>query len=143
MLIAHSIAFNGADNRYSQLYKPIGASPFKEAGINGFTPPQPFQLPSHFLTKGDFRDFHWPTVSELNNKISPFPRINDDERSRVLSGDDFAIEPILYTWPPPSLMSFCPQEIPPLSTLIANIINSSDKLFFISHSLGNPSARKW
>ena len=140
MLIAHSIAFNGADNRYNQLYKPIGASPFNEAGINGFTPPQPFQLPSHFLTKGDFHDFHWPAISESNDKISPFPWIDDDECSHVLSGDDIAIEPILYTGPPPLLVSYRPPEIPPLSTLVANIINSSDKLFFVSHSLGNPSA---
>ena len=133
---------DGADNRYSQLYKPIGASPFKEAGTNGFTPPQPFQLPSHFLTKGDFRNFHWPTVSKLNNEISPFPWIDDDKCSRVLSGDDIAIAPILYTGPPPSLVSYRPPEIPPLSTLVANIINSSDKLFFVSHSLGNPSARE-
>jgi len=79
----------------------------------------------------------------LNNEISPFPWIDDDECSRVLSGNDIAIAPILYTGPPPSLVSYRPPEIPPLSTLVANIINSSDKLFFVSHSLGNPSARKW
>ena len=134
---------DGADNCYSQLYTPIGASPFKEAGINGFTPPQPFQLASHFLTKGDFCDFHWPTISELNDEISPFPWLDDDERSRVLSGDDITIEPILYTGPPPSLVAPCLPDIPPLSTLVASIISSSDRLFFVSHSLGNPSAREW
>jgi len=30
---------DGADNRYSQLYKPIGASPFKEAGLKGVHTP--------------------------------------------------------------------------------------------------------
>ena len=32
---------NGADTRYGQLYKPISAHPFKEAGIKGFAPIQP------------------------------------------------------------------------------------------------------
>jgi hypothetical protein len=30
---------DGTDNRYGQLYKPIGPSPYKEVGIKGFTPP--------------------------------------------------------------------------------------------------------
>ena len=55
-----------ADNRYGQLHKRIGKSPYKEAGIEGFTPPRPFQIASHFLTKGDYRDFHFPTLAELN-----------------------------------------------------------------------------
>ncbi len=29
---------DGPDNRYSQLYKGFGPSPYKEAGIKGFTP---------------------------------------------------------------------------------------------------------
>jgi hypothetical protein len=33
---------DGADTRYGQIYKPISAHPFKEAGIKGFTPTQPF-----------------------------------------------------------------------------------------------------
>ncbi len=35
---------DGADTRYGQLYKPISAQPFKEAGIKGFVPPEPFKL---------------------------------------------------------------------------------------------------
>ncbi len=29
---------DGADTRYGQLYKPISANPFKEAGLKGFDP---------------------------------------------------------------------------------------------------------
>ena len=134
---------DGVDNHYGQLYKPISASPFKEAGINGFTPPQPFQLASNFLTKGDFWDFHWPTVSKLNDKISPFPWIDNNECSRILSGVNITTKPILYSGPPPTLVACHPPDIPPLSTLVASIIRSLDKLFFVSHSLGNPSAREW
>jgi hypothetical protein len=58
---------DSADNRYGQLYKPIKQSPYKEAGIKSFTPPQPLQAATHFATTGDFRDFHFPMLFELNN----------------------------------------------------------------------------
>jgi hypothetical protein len=48
---------DGADTRYGQFYKPIGAHPFKEAGIKGFTPPSPFKVPANFTNIGDFKEF--------------------------------------------------------------------------------------
>jgi hypothetical protein len=59
---------DGADTRYCQLYKPITAHPFKEAGLKGFTPRQLYQLaPSHLAQIQLGSDFHWPNLSELNN----------------------------------------------------------------------------
>jgi hypothetical protein len=72
---------DGADNWYSQLYKAFWPSPYKESKIQGFTPPQPFAMASHFARQGDFRDFHFPTLSELNDEFEPFPWIDDDERA--------------------------------------------------------------
>jgi hypothetical protein len=48
---------DGADTRYGQLYRPIGANPFKEAGLKGFSPPAPYQVAQLFLNIGDFKDF--------------------------------------------------------------------------------------
>ena len=62
--------------------------PYKEAGIDGFNPPQPFAIASHFARRGDYKDFHWPTLAELNDELWPFPWVDDDERLRILSGDD-------------------------------------------------------
>jgi hypothetical protein len=59
-----------------------------------------------------------------------------------LSGNHAEAKPILYTGAPPALVARRPPIIPPVSSLVANIINSSDKLFFVSHSLGNPSAHE-
>jgi hypothetical protein len=132
-----------ADSRYGQLHRPIGKNPYKEAGIDGFTPPQPFRIASHFLTKGDFRDFHFPTLAELNDELWPFPWVDDEERLQVLSGDEVVEVHNFYTGPPPSLAIPGPPSPPILSSFIANIIASSDRLFFISHSLGNPTAREW
>ena len=64
---------DGADTRYGQLYKPIGLSPFKEAGLNGFQPSNPFHAASHFLQAGRLNEFHWPILSELNDDIIPIP----------------------------------------------------------------------
>ncbi len=52
-------------------------------------------------------------------------------------------KPILYNGPLPLLVPHNPPLIPHLSTLVASIIGSSDKLFFVSHLLGNQSTREW
>jgi hypothetical protein len=71
---------DGADTQYGQLYKPITAHPFKEAGLKGFTPRQPYQLaPSHLAQIQPGSDFHWPSLPELNEEITPFPWSNEDE----------------------------------------------------------------
>jgi hypothetical protein len=134
---------DGADNRYSQLYKVFGPSPYKEAGIKGFTPPRPFAVASHFARQGDFRDFHFPTLSKLNDKFELILWIDDNERVRVFSTDKIEEEQVLYQGPPPLPAVYTPPPIPPISTLVASIIASSDRLFFVSHSLGNPAVREW
>jgi hypothetical protein len=134
---------DGADNRYSQLYKAFGPSPYKEAGIKGFTPPQSFAVASHFARQGDFSDFHFPTLSKLNDEFEPFPWIDDDERARFFSADEIEEEQVLINGPPTSPAVYTSPPIPSISTLIASIIASSDWLFFVSHSLGNTSVREW
>jgi hypothetical protein len=117
------------NNCYSQLYPLIDKSPYKEASIKGFTPPQPFPIASHFLTKADFRDFHFPTLVELNDDICPFPWINNKEQMHMMLRDDFDEAPILYHGPLPSLTILMPPSTPILSLLIAAIIALSDQLF--------------
>jgi hypothetical protein len=135
---------DGTDNCYGQLYKLIGPSPYKEMGIKGFTPPQPLQAAAHFATMGDFRDFHFPTLLELNNEFDPFPWTDDAEQLRHFSLDAVDNEPVMYTGlPPAEVASAIPRPTPPISELVTSIINSVDRLFFVSHLLGNPSVRKW
>jgi hypothetical protein len=70
------------DNRYSQLHKPFRLMPYKEAGINGFTLPQPFTIASYFARRGDFGDFHWPTLAKLNDELDhDFEWRDDGERA--------------------------------------------------------------
>jgi hypothetical protein len=133
---------DGANNRYGQLNKIIGDHPFKEAVLEGFDPPQPFAAPTHSAQCGDYKDFHWPTLAELND---PFPWLDDKEcRQALKSDDDHVIQDlVLYTGLPPTPAAYQPPRIPPTSLLVASIIKSSEKLFFIAHSYNHPMTREW
>ena len=136
---------DGADTRYGQLYRPIGANPFKEAGLKGFEPPAPFRVSQHFLDVGDFKDFRWPTLSELNDELDPYPWWNEDERRRVLSDNPPISPPVMYHGPPPSPPAI-PTSKPTPPTIVElapKIIASADKLFFIAYKLRSSSCREW
>jgi hypothetical protein len=134
---------DGPDTWYGQLHKPIAAHPFKEAGIKGFTPLSPFKVTSHFLTTNHNFAFHWPSLLELNGNIVSSPWSTEEERWKFLSGDSISNLPVMYTGPPPAAPTYPFPTIPPLNTLTWSIIQSSDKLFFISNSIGQNDAREW
>ncbi len=134
---------DGADTCYGQLYKPIGLLPFKEAGLKGFQPSSPFKVPSHLLQASHLNKFHWPTLSKLNNDILPFSWLNKEECRLIMDGNHPTVEPILYNGPTPSPAINAPPTIPPISSLVTSILSSLDKLFFMSHLLGNPNIREW
>ncbi len=66
-------------------------------------------------------------------------------RATVISSSDaINAEPVMYTGPPPAKVAKAiPNPIPPISALVTSIVDSANRLFFVSHSLGNPSLRKW
>jgi hypothetical protein len=49
----------------------------------------------------------------------------------------------MYTGPPPAAPTYPPPAIPELTILTRSIIQSSDRLFFILHSIGSNEAREW
>ena len=125
------------------MYKPIGKDPFVEAGIiKGFEPIQPFQPPIAYANI-ESTGFDWPSLHQLNEEMNPFPWQTGEEDNVRLSGNSIESEAIFYTGPPPSPPTHTPPEIPPLPDLVASIINSDNKLFFISHKIGQESAREW
>ena len=135
---------DGADTRYGQLYKPIGENPFKEAGLKGFNPAAPFKVAAQFLNVGDYKDFRWPSLAELNDEFDPWEWLNDEERRRFMRDNDPFSPPALYTGPPPSppTANTPPPSAPSITDLAPRIISSNDKLFFIAHSIGT-STREW
>ncbi len=59
----------GSDTQYGQIHRPIKASPFREAGIDGFKPFSPSRVTAQYLTTDTALAFHWPSLSELNDNI--------------------------------------------------------------------------
>ena len=130
---------DGADNQFGQLYRRIKEHPYKEAGINGFTPPTPFVVPDHFLTTDDALRFHWPTLAELNEELS----LSSSDVEMAMESESLPVTtPGMYTGPPPAPPLCSVPPVPSASILAQRIINSADKLFFISRKIGF-SIREW
>jgi hypothetical protein len=135
---------DGADTCYGQLYRPIGENPFKDAGLKGFTPPIPLRATNLFLDVGNFKDFRWPMLSELNDELDPFPWQDDDARYHFMMDESPFRPPEMYNGPPPSPPEpATPSLSPPSITELAPcIIASMDELFFIAHAIGK-AKREW
>ena len=130
---------DGPDSRYSHLYREMIENPFAEAGIEGFAPPQPFQVP--FTTVAGVNTFHWPLLYDYNAELLEEAGINLDPSSYDFDDDDACV---LYTGPPPPPpLTAVISGPPPLATLVAAIIASSDKLFFVAYKIGSSSSYEW
>jgi hypothetical protein len=92
---------NGPNTQYSQLLKAIDPHPFKEAGISGFLPPQPFKVPAMFLNVCNHTDFRWWTLSELNANVDKVLRSSNKKRRKYFEDDTPFFPDIMYTGPPP------------------------------------------
>jgi hypothetical protein len=69
--------------------------------------------------------------------------MSEDERRAHLLKDSITAIPVMYTGPPPAAPTYPPPTIPALNILTRAIIQSRDRLFFISHSIGQNEAREW
>jgi hypothetical protein len=60
-----------------------------------------------------------------------------------MDADSITMLPLLNTGPPPGAPIHTIPTIPAIHLLTAAIIQSLDKLFFVSHSIGSNDAREW
>ena len=135
---------DGADNQYGQINQNIINQPYKEAGIKGFTPPNPFKVATNFAATNDSLSFKWPTMAELNEELFPYPWSCNEEFSKFLSDElSSTIVPGFYTGPPPFAPKCTTPTIPPAAILAQQLIKSSDKLVFISNLIGSGDMREW
>jgi hypothetical protein len=136
---------DGSDTRYGQLYYPIGANPIKEAGLKEFKPPVPFQVSQNFLDVGNFKDFWWPTLSELNNELDPYPWRDENERRELMTDNPLFLPPVMHHGPPPlpPTTQADAESAPSITILPPQIIASTDKLFFIAHKIGATNFHEW
>jgi hypothetical protein len=127
-----------------QLYKLIAAHPFKEAGIKGFSPIQLFfQVPANLAQTDQCTTFYWPSLSELNDEIAPFPWSSKDVYWHYLEGDSVTKLPVLITGPRPAAPTHSVPTVLEIQLLMAAIIKSMDRLYFVSHSIGANDAWEW
>jgi hypothetical protein len=128
---------DGADNQYSQLCKPFGPSPYKDASITGFNPLQPFVVASHFAHQGDFQNFHFPTLPKLNDKFTLFPWANNDKPIRFLSHDEVEEDPVLYQGLPPLPTVYSPPVVLSIGAALEISLRkkSFQTLFFLTANL--------
>jgi hypothetical protein len=87
--------------------------------------------------------FHWPSLSEFNDEIAPFPWSSNDKYWLYLEGDSITKLPVLMTGPSPLAPTHSVPTIPEIHLLTAAIIKSMDRLFFVLHSIGANDAREW
>jgi hypothetical protein len=155
---------DGPDNCYGQLYKPISAKQFFEAGLKGFIPTNPY-CTSEVRTTTNLRipaeRFCWPTLSDLNDELDSalclWALDGDAKRWReaeavqdcppVLAAES-AVElrrglPDLTPGPPPAAPSTSIPIIPSIESLHATMILSEDKLLFISIPIGTNNVQEW
>jgi hypothetical protein len=102
---------DGANNQYGQLYQKFKGHPYREVDIKWFTPPTPFAIPIQFLQTNADLSFQWPTLTKLNDELYP-------------------------DGPPPPTPTCLIPSTPLTNTLAQCIINSTNRLFFISRKIG-------
>jgi hypothetical protein len=98
-------------------------------------------LPANFASTTQPDDFYWPSVSELNDELFPFPWEPGEEPSVHDLDDDIEEIPAMYHGPPPSPPTPPERVTPSIAVLAPAIILSSDRLFFICSF--NFSAQKY
>ena len=91
----------------------------------------------------DGDDFHFPSITELNDELFPFPWEKGEQLRIQEEFKDEDTLPFFYTGPPPSPSTYKPPAIPPLSTLVQNIIKSEHKLFFVAQEIGMQGKSEW
>ena len=98
---------DGCDNQFGQLYKPISASAFKEAGLKGIEPIKPYVLPANMAVTGQCHAFHWPSLSELNEELD-FPEWQNSLDFISHTHNNIAeTKLVLSTGPPPETPKNC------------------------------------
>ena len=126
---------NGPDTSYQQLHKKYASNPFKAAGIEGFKPVQPWKTSNLLTIKPS--EYLFPNLAELNAEldIEPCNKKPDTDTCQVLE-DRSSINNFIRTDHPSEHNTnyILLGTTKSLSMLIARIIKSEDKLFFINHS---------
>jgi hypothetical protein len=81
-------------------------------------------------------------LSELNNEIAPYRWESKEEHQRYLDKINIILLLSLLTGPPPAAPTHAIPAIPSILLLVATIVRSTDRLFFVSCKFGDNNARE-
>jgi hypothetical protein len=132
-----------SDNNYSGLHKKTISEPYKFISIQGYHAVQPWSAPAA-LGKVDLAIIagiqRFPTVEELDNEFDGWP----------VSGNPFNQQTVLTTPANPAPIENRIQTFQATlknkATIVADLVNSKDKLFFIAYAPDTTSSqarREW
>ena len=124
---------NGPDNLYGQLNAQLQPDAYNDAGIQSFIPGNPYkenkQTILFSLTEPPLT---FPTLSDINDEMCDWGNLDQPllrtefETFKSYASTDNPTEPPKAAQLPAA---------PPITTLAAQILQSSDKLFFITHQI--------
>ena len=100
---------DGPDNRFGQIHTPIKKNPYKNAGLKGYTPAQPYKAaPANPAIPAE-DDIRFPTLAELNSECFQWDEGEEDliladpslcQEIEVLQLQDLKLR-LLRSLPPP------------------------------------------
>ena len=167
-LIPH-IPISSSDHIYSELNKKIIPNPFSDAHIQGYIPAQPWQSSSAAAAyamvntnSSDDKVPLFPSVSDMDNEIDSWPELSNPFTHTDASEELISTNPITSPNRKKSVSNDYTNEnirtiqlaknkpilnmqlsIPPFGSLVQQIIQSKDKLFFIAYQLPNQNRKEW
>ena len=146
------LPIDGPDNQYGQLHVPIQKDPYMNAGIKGFQPPQPHKSTSlPVLSDSGSEDIKFPTLAELNAELFDW---EDGEEETMLANEPLCADIEVFATtrsqsaaakrkPLPPIDPPDAPKVPEIGPLTASILQSDDKLFFVSHRIPGSSSAEW
>jgi HKD family nuclease len=127
-----------SDTNFGNLHKKTVPHPYKVIGVEGYEPSQPWAQSAEAtqLNLALLENIPtFPTVQEMDNEFDGWPE----------SGNPFinkdAVSPAIPE-PVQANISILPNSIRTRATIIADLIRSDDKLFFVAYSQERSQARK-
>jgi hypothetical protein len=87
--------------------------------------------------------FCWPSLSKLNKEVAPFCWESNEEWRRYMDENIITPVPAFPIGLPPAAPVHPIPAVPLIQLLVAAIVWSTDRLFFVSCRFGDNKAREW
>jgi hypothetical protein len=137
-LIPHK-SIQSSDQAFGDLQKKTISNPYKLAGLEGYDAAQPWSAPAamsqiNLAVSNNIPEF--PTVQEMDDEFDAWPESGNPFINRDLTTPAMPIESN------PNKISTFTSSMRTKSSIVADIIRSEDRLFFMAYSQSRSQDRK-